>query len=210
MTYSQFGQDDEIVKFFNGKTNGWFIDVGAHSSGDDTILLEKMGWSGICVEPCDDLFENLKKIRSCVCENVCIGKIDGEIDFCWNTGYTSALSGVMEYYSPQHIQRINSENNIYGGKTMVVKKTIKTLTTLLQQLNSPSHIELLKIDAEGGEYAVIEGTDFSKYTFDLITIEANYRHEYERCKHLLDLNGYEEFKVVGIDVFFKRKLNESK
>ncbi len=205
MTYSQFGQDDEIVRFFDAKKTGWFIDVGAHESGNDTILLEKMGWNGICVEPCDDLFQRLKESRSCICENICIGNKDGQVDFCWNQGYTSALSGVVEYYSPEHIHRINSENKNYGGSASLVKKTIKTLTTLLDSLDAPSHIELLKIDVEGGEYAVLEGTDFDRYTFDLITIEANYEHEYDKCKTYLNEKGYEEFKTVGIDRFFKRK-----
>ena len=41
MTYSQFGQDDEIVKFFNGKTSGWFVDVGANSNGNNNTFQEK-------------------------------------------------------------------------------------------------------------------------------------------------------------------------
>jgi FkbM family methyltransferase len=204
MTYSQFGQDDEIVKFFNGKTSGWFIDVGAHSDGSDTILLEKMGWSGVCVEPCDDLFEQLKNNRSCLCENICLGDKNGEVDFCWNTGYTSALSGVVEYYDQKHIKRIISEQNSMGGERKIVKKTIKTLTTLLESINFPNHIELLKMDVEGGEYPIIQGINFSKYSFDLITIEANYQNEYEKCKIILNKNGYQEFKNVGIDVFFKK------
>ena len=87
----------------------------------------------------------------------------------------------------------------------MVKKTIKTLTTLLDSLDAPSHIQLLKIDVEGGEYAVLEGTDFKRYVFDLVTIEANYEQEYSKCKAFLNEKGYEEFKTVGIDRFFKRK-----
>jgi len=204
MTYSQFGQDDEIVKFFNGKTSGWFVDVGANSNGNNTLLLEKMGWSGVCIEPCDDLFEQLKNNRSCLCENVCVGNKEGEVDFCWNVGYTSALSGVMEYYCQKHINRIISEQEAHGGKSTVIKKPIKTLTTILNSINAPSHIEYLKLDVEGGEYSIIDGIDFSKYTFDLITIEYNYDEEFLRCKTLLSDRGYIPFMRIG-DCFFKRK-----
>lgn len=203
MTYSQFGQDDKIIDFFGGKKKGWFVDVGAHSNGNDTLLLEKMGWNGICIEPCDDLFKKLTSCRTCVCRNVCIGDKDGDVDFYWNQGYTSALSGVLEYYSSEHLNRIQKENQHYGGNTTIVKKQIKRLTTLLGEVNAPTHIELLKIDVEGGEYAVLCGIDFSKYTFDLITIEVNYQHEYVKSKKILNNNGYEEFMTVGIDKFFR-------
>ena len=209
MTHSQFGQDDEIVKFFNEKTDGYFLDIGAHNDGQDTILLEEMGWSGICVEPLDVQYANLLKIRKCVCKNICVGDRNGEVDFLHNEGYTSALSGVLEYYCNEHKHRIESEKRMKGGQSFVVKKNMKTLTTLLDEENSPTHIELLKIDAEGGEFAILSGVDFSKYTFDLITLEANYSEEINRCAKLLWDNGYAPFQTVGMDAFFKRRDDES-
>lgn len=209
MTYSQYGQDDAIIEFFGEKTDGYFLDIGAHSSGEDTQILEDLGWSGICVEPLDQQFSELISRRKCICKNICIGDRDGEIDFSSNDGYTSALSGVVEYYCDAHKERIASEISQMGGKMNIGKKEIKTLSTLLDEENAPSHIELLKIDVEGGEYAVLSGIDFSKYTFDLITIEGNYQEEVDRCASLLHEKGYSFLKLVGIDLFFGRT-NESK
>ena len=209
MTHSQYGQDDAILEFFKGKTDGYFLDIGAHDTGCDTIILEKNGWSGICVEPLDKMFSTLHANRNCLCKNICIGDKDGEVDFCSNLGYTAALSGVVEYYCDEHKQRIQNEIQNMGGGSMVVKKEIKRLTTLLDDEDAPSHIELLKLDVEGGEYAALSGIDFSRYTFDLITIEANYQEELNRCVTLLWNNGYEVFKKVGIDFFFRRRNNES-
>jgi FkbM family methyltransferase len=204
MTHSQYGQDDEIVKFFNKKTDGYFLDIGAHNDGHDTVLLENMGWSGICVEPLDDQFEMLRKNRKCICRKLCIGDKNGEVEFASNEGYTAALSGVVEYYCDAHQQRILKEINEMGGEMNVGIKEMKTLTTLLEEEDAPTHIELLKIDVEGGEYAVLSGVDFSKYTFDLITLEGNYQEEVDRCVALLSNHGYNPFMKVGIDIFFRR------
>ena len=208
MTYSQFGQDDKILKIFDGITDGYFLDVGAHSTGEDTLLLEELGWSGICIEPLDSEFSTLVSKRKCICKNICVGDRNGEVDFASNEGYTSALSGVVEYYCDAHKERIVSEINEMGGSMNVGVKQMKTLSTLLDEENAPTHIELLKIDVEGGEHAVLSGIDFSKYTFDLITLEANYQEEINRCVAFLDEKGYTPFAKVGIDIFFGRK-NES-
>ncbi len=208
MTYSQFGQDDKILEIFDGITDGYFLDVGAHSSGEDTLLLEELGWSGICIEPLDKEFSTLVSKRKCICKNICIGDKNGEVDFLMNEGYTSALSGVLEYYCDAHKQRIQTEKNSMGGQSFLIKREMKTLTTLLDEENAPSHIEVLKIDAEGGEFSILSGIDFSKYTFDLITIEGNYQEEVDRCVSLLSENGYSFLKFVGIDIFFGRT-NES-
>ena len=209
MTRSQSGQDDAIVEFFREKTDGYFLDIGANSLGEDTLLLEESGWSGICVEPLEIQFSELSSKRKCICKNICIGDKNGEVDFLMNEGYTSALSGVLEYYCDAHKQRIQTEKNSMGGQSFLIKREMKTLTTLLDEENAPSHIEVLKIDAEGGEFSILSGIDFSKYTFDLITIEGNYQEEVDRCVSLLSENGYSFLKFVGIDIFFGRT-NESK
>ena len=208
MTRSQSGQDDAIIEFFGEKTDGYFLDIGANSLGEDTLLLEESGWSGICVEPLEIQFSELSSKRKCICKNICIGDKNGEVDFLMNEGYTSALSGVLEYYCDAHKQRIQTEKNSMGGQSFLIKREMKTLTTLLDEENAPSHIEVLKIDAEGGEFSILSGIDFSKYTFDLITIEGNYQEEVDRCVSLLSENGYSFLKFVGIDIFFGRT-NES-
>ena len=43
MSYSQIGQDLEVLKFYNFKENGFFIEIGASDgiSLSNTYLLEK-------------------------------------------------------------------------------------------------------------------------------------------------------------------------
>ena len=66
MSYSQLGQDLEVIKFYNNKENGFFIEIGA-SDGiilSNTYLLEtQYKWKGICYEPIPNNFKKLVKNR---------------------------------------------------------------------------------------------------------------------------------------------------
>jgi len=61
MSYSQLGQDLEVLKFYNNKENGFFIEIGA-SDGlnlSNTYLLEtQYKWKGICCEPIPNNFKS--------------------------------------------------------------------------------------------------------------------------------------------------------
>ena len=65
-SYSQLGQDLTVLKFYNDKRDGYFIELGA-SDGitlSNTYLLEKeFGWKGICAEPVPVKYEALCKNR---------------------------------------------------------------------------------------------------------------------------------------------------
>jgi FkbM family methyltransferase len=210
---SQYGQDNFVVNYFKNKKDGYFVDVGAFNDGDDTVLLEKLGWSGICIEPITGAYQELTERRSCTCLNVCVGNENKQVDFSENVSndsdsgwytYTSALSGVVESYSQEHLNRISQENKDWNGKSVIVKKQMMTLTSIFEENNSPSHIDYLKVDIEGGELSCLQGIDFTKNTFDLISLEANYEHETRPCVDLLARYGYAPFVKLGVDIFFRK------
>lgn len=64
MSYSQFNQDIKVLSYYNNKQNGYFLEIGGGDGilESNTYLLEtKYKWSGICVEPVDYQFDNLRK-----------------------------------------------------------------------------------------------------------------------------------------------------
>lgn len=201
MTYSQFGQDDFVVKFFESAKEGYFVDVGASVDGNDTLLLEEMGWDGICIEPTES-YQTLIEKRKCICLNICVGDHNGKVQFMENTGYTRELSGVVDYYCEAHKGRISSENKSQGGSSEIVEKEMKTLNDVFKEQGSPEYIDFLKIDVEGGEEQVLRGIDFDKYSFGLISIEGNYQEEVDACVSILRSIGYMPIAKVGIDIFF--------
>ena len=211
MKYSQFGQDKFVYKHFREKKDGYFVDVGAFNDGNDTKFLESEGWSGICIEPITGAYLELIKNRKCTCVNACVGNNNQDVDFRenipsdsslgWNT-YTSMLSGVAKTHSNDHLARIDHENMRTGGKSVIVKKKMMTLTKIFEENNAPDHIDYLKIDTEGGELSCLLGIDFSRYSFGILSVEANYREEIIPCAALLINKNYRPFVKVGDDIFF--------
>ena len=68
MSKSQLGQDLKVLKFYNNKKNGFFVEIGA-SDGinlSNTYLLEKeYDWKGVCVEPIPYNYEKLINPLNC-------------------------------------------------------------------------------------------------------------------------------------------------
>ena len=70
--YSQWGEDLSILKFFNDKKNGIYLDVGCFHPlmYSNTCLLFKNGWSGINIDinPTSiDLFKILRPLDFNIC-----------------------------------------------------------------------------------------------------------------------------------------------
>src|SRR5580700_5035187 len=74
--HGQFRQDKFINDhFFKNRKNGTFIDIGAFDgvSLSNTCFFEKeLDWSGICIEPIPEIYEQLKANRNCTCIHGCI------------------------------------------------------------------------------------------------------------------------------------------
>jgi FkbM family methyltransferase len=187
MSYSQIGQDLEVIKFYNSKQGGFFIEIGA-SDGlklSNTYLLETgYNWKGICCEPIPENFEKLVKNRP---NSICIKEA------VYNqTGLTlkfdiankfDLLSGIA-----QHIDTHKSQVN--KNKTSIQVQTI-SLLDLLNRANAPSFIEYMSLDTEGSEFEILKNFDFEKYTFGLIDVEHNYvEPRRTQIKNLLLSKGY--------------------
>ena len=61
------GREQELVRaFFKGARSGFFVEVGANRPRQEsqTWHLERLGWTGVLVEPQPDLAEELRRDRS--------------------------------------------------------------------------------------------------------------------------------------------------
>jgi len=168
MSYSQIGQDLEVLNFYN-KKDGFFIEIGA-SDGiflSNTYLLEKdHNWKGICVEPVPSKFELLCKNRpnSFCCDKAVFNKTNENVMFnIWNT--EDLYSGITSNIDC-HTHTLQNNN------TEIVVNTI-SLIDLLETYNAPNFIEYLSLDTEGSEFEILRFFDFNKYIFGIIHIEHN-------------------------------------
>ena len=187
-SHSQLGQDLEVLKFYNNKHNGFFVEIGASDGIElsNTYLLEtNYQWKGICVEPVPLKFELLCKNRpnSQCWSNAVYNESDKQVkfDICNNYDLLSGISNNIDHH----------KTTIDQNKTQIITTTI-TLNDLLNKSNSPSFIEYLSLDTEGSELEILKSVDFQKYTFGLIDVEHNYvEPRRSRIKELLTSNGYQ-------------------
>ena len=173
---SQIGQDYLIDQFiFPSRSNGVFVDVGAHDgvSFSNTYFFEsKKAWTGLCIEPNPDVFEQLVKNRNCKKAQVAIGARNGTTEFTVATG-VDMLSGVSSNLNRRHRKRMDREIREVDGSKRVIQIPIVTLQSLLD-LNNIERIDFLTIDTEGSELDVIRGIDFGRTLITCIVLERNY------------------------------------
>ena len=187
MSYSQLGQDLEVIKFYNNKEGGFFIEIGA-SDGihlSNTYLLEMTyKWKGICCEPIPDRFEKLLENRpNSICYNDAVYNQSGLLLTFDISNTDSMLSGICE-----HIDR--HKTIVDANKTSIQVHTI-SLLDVLNKANAPSFIEYMSLDTEGSELEILKHFDFEKYTFGLIDVEHNnVEPRRTEIKNLLLSKGY--------------------
>jgi FkbM family methyltransferase len=186
-SYSQLGQDLEVLKVYNNKRHGFFVEIGA-SDGiqlSNTYLLESdYQWNGICVEPIPMKFELLCKNRpnSKCWSNAVYNQSDIQVEFdiCNYSDLLSGISDNIDCHKP----------TVDQNKTQIITTTI-TLNDLLNKSNSPQFIDYLSLDTEGSELEILKSVDFQKYTFGLIDVEHNFiEPRRSHIKELLTSNGY--------------------
>jgi FkbM family methyltransferase len=212
------GQDKILdQQIFNGKKNGVFVEVGALDGicGSNTYFFEKeRNWSGLLIEPNPIEFRKLENIdrELSIKENCAISNEEGDINFLSIEGPCNVLSGILEFYNENHLNRINRELDSYKSyeeghelysKSETIKMKALRLQTLFDKYNLVD-IDLVSIDVEGAEMNVLESIDFDKTNITCFLIENNYGIEKET--EFLNKKGYNFIGNIEWDcVFIKNR-----
>lgn len=200
--YSQYGQDKYIYEnFFNGKKDGFFVEIGASDPVDksNSLFFEELGWRGILIEPNKEDYNKAVSIRESFVENIALYDRAGKHKFVSLKGYTKMLSGLLKEQHPLHLQRIYQEILYYGGSMEVIELETKTFNDVLSKYNV-TDIDYVSIDTEGSELAILNGIDFDKYKIKVFSVENNY--EEDKVRKFLEEKGYRFIKRIEIDDIF--------
>lgn len=182
---------------------GYYVEAGAHDGVGDshTYSLEKTGlWRGLCVEP-SSAYHGLTLSRRCSTDRRCLGPRDGErLTFREVAGEAVELSGLVEHFGDQALGTADHWDRETRPHSDREVETV-SLTTLLSQHQAPPFIELLVLDTEGSEQAILSTHDFSRFRFGIILVEHNGVEA--RRRGLLDLLascGYSLIRDTGKDL----------
>jgi len=194
---SQYGQDTFLESLFPDKTDGVFIDIGAHDGVEynNSKLFEDKGWAGICIEPLPNVFKELVKNRNCIKENCAISNEEGNFDFVQIHGYGEMLSG----FGREEIAQYTIDS--HGGSYDVIKVPVFKLETILNKHNIKD-IDFCSIDVEGNELNVLKSVNFDNINIQYLCIEAS--------PGIADVQNYikpwyNHISTIGGDRIYKRK-----
>ena len=186
-SFSQLQQDIEVLKYYDYKHNGYFVEIGASDGIElsNTYLLEtEYNWKGICVEPIPERYDLLLTNRpKSICSNKAIynkSNLSLLFDISNECDLFSGLSAYIDCH--KHI--------VEKDKKQINVSTI-SLNDLLDESNCPQFIDYLSLDTEGSELEILQSVDFDKYKFGIIDVEHNYiEPRRSEIYHLLLSKGY--------------------
>lgn len=156
---SMFGQDAMLLKCFEFKRNGYYVDIGS-GEGDKnnhTYLMDvHFDWKGLCVDP----YPLNMKDRKCKIHKGIVYHSTTEVEFVC----AGLQSGIRKYGEDREGE--------------VVFRRASRTEDVLKDANVPSYVDLLCVSVEGAELSVLRGVDFSARRFETVMVHTGNREEH--------------------------------
>ena len=185
-------EDLEILKYFKGKKNGFYVDVGCYHPvhRNNTYLLYKLDWRGINIDISEFSIDLFNYIRP--------------DDLNYNFAISNKNEILKMYYQKElsQLSTIEKEqaNKVFQGDIKEKKIQAFTLNEILAKNKYKNYeIDLLNIDVEGADLKVIEGLSFDKFMPKLICVEIH-ENKIKESKIFKFLNN-KNYELIWSGVF---------
>jgi hypothetical protein len=165
-TYSEWGEDIFISKYFKSLKNGFYVDVGAYHPFflNNTLLLFKKNWGGINIDINPASIEIFKDARP--------------RDYNVNAAASNKNKKYINFYT-KNMLNLLSTTVVDAAKSAFLNNNFNTYKTKCLKLNfiisktkyKNRRIDFLNIDTEKSEVDVLKSLNFSKYKPKLICVE---------------------------------------
>ena len=214
-SYSQCGEDliMRYLLYQLGINNPHFIDIGAHHPKilSNTYLFYRGGATGVNIEPDPELIAGFYKTRPRdinLHAGVSFDGQENEQDFFIMT------ASPLNTFSREEVERITS----YGTHKLRQTVRVKTLNinNVLCAYPAAGVTDLISIDIEGLDFAVISQIDFSRYRPRVICVETlSYTEDKSDTKNTelityLENQGYMVYADTFINTIFVNRYDWDK
>ena len=176
--YSQNGEDILLWKFFEEKSSGFYVDVGAfdgiHLS--NSYFFEQRGWGGVCVEAHPYYFKLCRNTRanSITIHAACVAtNAHRTVKFFLED--LGLLSGLDQDRFADISKRYRNRGMEFPGFDEVQVPALVLTEILEEHLPNDINVDILSVDVEGSELDVLRGLDLWKFRPRVIICEANTR-----------------------------------
>jgi FkbM family methyltransferase len=167
LSYSQEGEDLILNRIFEGKTKGFYIDVGAHHPYrfSNTYFFYKKGWSGINIEPNPEVHSYFKSKRP--------RDINLQVGVSESNGFLK-----YNYFNDPALNTFDSDvvkDRLEKTSYKVIKidyiPVLRLDEVLLKHLSSNQIIDFLSVDVEGLDFQVLKSNDWTKHRPVCVLVE---------------------------------------
>ena len=200
-SYSMFGEDVFIEKFFKKRSKGVYVDVGCYHplDGNNTYLLYKKGWHGINIDLNETSIDLFNKAR----------KNDVNLRIAVSNKFKK-----IKFFYRKKINMLNTINKKFASSSF--RKGFKTSYVQADTLNSVlgkskyknKKIEFLNLDIEGNEINALKSLNFKKYSPKLICVEIhNYSSSSSKSVNLKSNPIYKFLLKKGYSQVWKKKFS---
>ena len=200
-SYSMFGEDVFIEKFFKKRPKGVYVDVGCYHplDGNNTYLLYKKGWHGMNIDLNETSIDLFNKAR----------KNDVNIRIAVSNKFKK-----IKFFYRKKINMLNTINKKFASSSF--RKGFKTSYVQADTLNSVlgkskyknKKIEFLNLDIEGNEINALKSLNFKKYSPKLICVEIhNYSSGSSKSVNLKSNPIYKFLLKKGYSQVWKKKFS---
>ncbi len=165
--FSQEGEDIILRRLFEGKTDGHYVDIGAHhpSRFSNTCLFYQLGWRGINIEPNPDSIRLFREERKRDI-NLQIGVSD--------------VAGMLTYIVFDEPALNTFDADLAAEREAATKYRIvdrievrvERLENLLaNHLPSGWNLDFMSVDVEGFDLKVVQSNDWTKFRPAYLLVE---------------------------------------
>jgi FkbM family methyltransferase len=195
-SFSQAGEDKFLCDYF-GDCQGTYIEIGGNHPlrGSNTYLLYRKGWNGIVVEPIQRLYAKHRRCRPRDIQvNVAGGEADGALTFY------EMIPSVLSTCDSEEAMRTLSK-----GEAIVYRKytvLVMTVAEIYRKYLATRPIDLLSIDTEGHDMAVLRGVDWTEIRPKIVICEAHNDKVGDEITEFLAAREYEHVASIGYNRFF--------
>jgi FkbM family methyltransferase len=166
LSFSQEGEDLVLARIFEGKTSGFYIDVGAHHPMrfSNTFKFYSQGWRGINIDALPGSMELFNQLRP--------EDINLEIPISNNNNECTYYMFNEPALNTFDRELAESRNN--GNYRIIEQRDLQTYTlaeVLQKHLRPGQKIDFLTIDVEGLDVEVLESNNWSDCRPEYIVTE---------------------------------------
>ncbi len=206
---SQFGEDVLLWHLFDGKTDGFYIEVGAYDGYTYavTYAFECMGWTGLLVEPIPERHAACKALRKwSQVEHAALSKkgSTGTATFAHITSAKhdyEASSFLPGSVTKKRFMRPPSSKK--GGGTSSITVPLTTMDNLLRDYKGT--VDFMVLDVEGAEMNLLDGFDLDRYKPGVMIVEDQAMGADRTLLEYLEGKGYQHVMWLSYNRVFVRR-----